>query len=76
MQNEQYKASDGTVYVRINKMRARNYYGSGKTILLVPDGMRDWRMLGIVSTLLVCMTIQRISVILTVGLMIMSIIGI
>ena len=40
MQNEGYKAKDGTIYVRINKMRARNYYGSGKTILLVPDGMR------------------------------------
>ena len=40
MQNEQYKASDGTIYVRINRMRARNYYGSGKTILLVPDGVR------------------------------------
>lgn len=40
MQNEKYKAKDGTIYVRINKLRARNYYGSGKTILLVPDGMR------------------------------------
>lgn len=40
MQDEQYKASDGTMYVRINRMRARNYYSSGKTILLVPDMMR------------------------------------
>jgi hypothetical protein len=52
MQDEKYKAKDGTIYVRINKLRARNYYGSGKTILLVPDGMRlelAWDSLKLIS---------------------------
>lgn len=40
MQNEEYKEKDGTIYVRINKLRARKYYVSGKTILIVPEGMR------------------------------------
>lgn len=40
MQNEEYKEKDGTIYVRINKLRARKYYSSGKTILIVPEGMR------------------------------------
>lgn len=39
MQSEQY-TDNGVTYVRIRLTEARKYYGQGKTILLVPEGMR------------------------------------
>lgn len=40
MQSEQYTTNDGTVYIRIHRLRARGYYNNGKVILLVPCGMK------------------------------------